>query len=89
MKTKFADFIGEIEAEAKAEGSSAVKEIEVLREYYRVDLKPDKAHTCKHGNDCELCQEVCVCGHTCEWHGKGDCGLCGECLKFRAKTKKE
>lgn len=43
---------------------------------------------CKHGNDIELCKEICACAHGCDWHGVGDCGLCG-CPKFaKAKAKK-
>ena len=38
MTTKFADFINEIEVEAKKEGSAAVGEIESFRGYFR-DLR--------------------------------------------------
>ena len=45
-----------------------------------------KEHTCKHGNDTELCQETCTCTHGCAWHGTGVCGLC-DCIKFLHKKK--
>lgn len=49
-----------------------------------------KNHICKHGNDDELCQEICAekdCGDKCCYHGIGSCGLC-DCQKFIDKKKK-
>jgi len=39
MATKFADFVQEIEAEAKAEGPAAVAELEAFRDHFRVGRK--------------------------------------------------
>jgi hypothetical protein len=50
---------------------------------------------CKHGNDIELCKVECDnclddARHTCDWHGKGSCGLCPcEGHVDKRKTKKK
>ena len=47
MATKFADFIHEIEAEAKAEGPAALEQLEAFREHFRVGRKLAQARLAK------------------------------------------
>lgn len=47
MATKFADFLREIEAEAKTEGPEAIEQIEAFREHFRVGRKLAQARLAK------------------------------------------
>jgi DNA-binding XRE family transcriptional regulator len=47
MATKFADFVREIEAEAKAEGPEAVAQLEAFRDHFRVGRKLAQARLAK------------------------------------------
>ncbi len=47
MATKFADFVSELEAEAKAEGPAAIKQLEAFREHFRVGRKLAQARLAK------------------------------------------
>jgi hypothetical protein len=47
MATKFADFVREIEAEAKAEGPEAVAQLETFRDHFRVGRKLAQARLAK------------------------------------------
>lgn len=48
MATKFADFVREIEDEAKAEGPAAIAELKALREHFRVGRKLAQARLAKN-----------------------------------------
>jgi len=47
MATKLSDFIREIEAEAQAEGTEAVAQLEAFREHFRVGRKLAQARIAK------------------------------------------
>jgi DNA-binding phage protein len=48
MATKFADFVREVEAEARAEGPEAVAQLEAFRDHFRVGRKLAQARLAKN-----------------------------------------
>jgi len=46
-KDRFSDFMAELEAEAKAEGSAAVEELDTFREYFRLAREMTEARKAK------------------------------------------